>query len=428
MKAEAAIFIICVVLNFIFLITFISFLIIQRRIKGSKKVKKVKKQKNKDSYMQYNDSKSGKKSKGKKSDKGKCESNNEPSSSKWDKKLSVCISDYPGSTSGVTGRVRLFVNGLDMTIKYGLEGVEPSLNQTDFDTSAGLHMHRGTSCSDANAIGKRHWNDFGNATKYPNPWTSTNGAFYASNSDGKAFGSFNISNGYYWGENQGHVMIVKAANADGVGCGIIKTGISDCGNDDYYKNKGNDDCNNKKSQKSPKAKSPKKSKSPSKKKSSSPTSSSNNNPVNTRLSACISDYPGSTVGVSGEVNIIFQDLEMTIEYNMSGLEASLTATNVASSTLGAGLHMHVGTLCSNSSAIGRRWWNDFGNETANPNPWRTDRGAHYVTNSTGGAVGSFNITNGYDLEDNEGRVMIVKRSDGGGVGCGVIKTGGADCD
>ncbi len=418
---KAAIFIICVVLDFIFLIKFISFIIIQRRIKGSKKVKKVKKQKNNDSKNE-----SGKKSKGNKSNKGKskCESNNKPSSSKWDKELSACISDYTGTTSGVTGRVRIFVkNGLDMTIKYGLEGVEPDLNQTSFVTSAGLHMHRGTSCSDANAIGKRHWNDFGNATANPNPWTSKNGAFYVSNSDGKAFGSFNISNGYYWGENQGRVMIVKAANADGIGCGIIKTGISDCGNEDYYKNK-DDDCKSSKKSK----KSSKKAKSPSKKNSPSPTSSNNNTPVDTRLSACISDYPGTTVGVTGEVNIIFQDLEMTIEYNMSGLEASLTATNVDSSTLGAGLHMHTGTSCSDSSAIGRRWWNDFGDDIANPNPWRTDRGAHYVTNSTGDAVGSFNITNGYDLEDNEGRLMIVKRSDGGGVGCGVIKTGAAECD
>lgn len=134
--------------------------------------------------------------------------------------LSACIAAYPGSNSSVSGKVFISFDLMDMTIKYDMEGLEADLN---IEEPGGLHMHAGTTCSDASLILGKHWNDYGDAESNPHPWTKENGAIYLTDEEGGAKGSFKINNGYYWGENQGHIIIIHAKDGTGVGCGILST-------------------------------------------------------------------------------------------------------------------------------------------------------------------------------------------------------------
>ena len=110
---------------------------------------------------------------------------------------------------------------MDMYIRYDLEGLVANLTQT---RPGDIDMFDGTECSNSSSIGEKHWNDFGNSTENPDPWTAQNGAYYVGDENGDAYGSFDINNGYYWGENQGRLMVVHNSTGSNIGCGILKAG------------------------------------------------------------------------------------------------------------------------------------------------------------------------------------------------------------
>jgi len=81
--------------------------------------------------------------------------------------------------------------------------------------SGGVHIHSGTSCSDAAAVGGHYWNK--TAVGEADPWTTT----YKSGTATSA-GTASVKTGYTFQGNVNHAVVVHSA-ADGsrIGCGVL---------------------------------------------------------------------------------------------------------------------------------------------------------------------------------------------------------------
>ncbi len=141
------------------------------------------------------------------------------------KKLQACISAYPGTEYAASGKIVVSFNTTtaDLNFKYRLRNLEASIE------GAGVHIHSGTTCSDASKVGGHYWNKGANGTN-PDPWTAEYGAVYSTNANGKGSGDFDLNSGYTFKENVGHAVVVHAANGTRVGCGVLGKLKAKCGN------------------------------------------------------------------------------------------------------------------------------------------------------------------------------------------------------
>ena len=248
-----------------------------------------------------------------------------------------------------------------MTFSYKFFGLEP-------DITGGVHIHTGTTCSDASLVGGHYWDDQGGTVA--DPWTNDNGSVYTTNSDGKAVGSFTLDSGYGFDDNKGHAFVIHASDGSRVGCGLLETSKPGV-------------CV--------------------------PTS---------KLTACVSSYPDSDSSVSGKivVSVDTSTEDLTYNYYLENLEESAIG----------GTHIHTGTTCADASLVGGHYWDDQGGTVADP--WVNDNGAVYSTNQDGIASGNFVVNSGYGHTENVGHAVVVHASDGSRVGCGVLKGGEKVCD
>eukprot|EP00038_Savillea_parva_P007018 m.167308 g.167308 ORF g.167308 m.167308 type:complete len:1079 (-) comp12809_c0_seq1:153-3389(-) len=120
---------------------------------------------------------------------------------------------YPGSTPTGTYyygwvAVKAMPNESYITVYYNLTGVPPS-------ATGGLHIHTGTSCATATAVGGHYWTP----TSAPDPWSTD--TVWTSNASGIASGSFNVSTGYQYMANLGHAVVVHLPDGTRLGCGVL---------------------------------------------------------------------------------------------------------------------------------------------------------------------------------------------------------------
>lgn len=153
---------------------------------------------------------------------------------------------------------------------------------------------------------------------------------------------------------------------------------------------------------------------------------SNSSTINTTLGALNSDgirysllatigpYPGATPSTAqttvtqyfgwAVVNALPNASYITVIYNL---------TNMPPSSSG-GLHVHTGTTCSVSSMVGGHYWAP----ASSPDPWNSN--TMWTSDASGNAVGSFNVTSGYQYAANLHHAMVVHLPNGTRFGCGVL--------
>ena len=142
--------------------------------------------------------------------------------------LSACIGRYPGYNLELGAWVN--PNGHVRTI-YLQDGGESGTEMLfEFDVyenedhckDCRIHIATGMTCEDADEVGGHYWNS---NVLDEDPWTRRNGAFYNSNNNGKAIGAFEVDNGYSYGENVGHAVVIYAMDGrTKIGCGILEDG------------------------------------------------------------------------------------------------------------------------------------------------------------------------------------------------------------
>jgi Cu/Zn superoxide dismutase len=93
-----------------------------------------------------------------------------------------------------------------LTVYYNLTGMPPN-------AMGGLHVHTGTTCRTASAVGGHYWTP----ATMTDPWNTT----WSSDGNGNAIGSFNVSTGYQYAGNLGHALVVHLPNGTRVGCGVL---------------------------------------------------------------------------------------------------------------------------------------------------------------------------------------------------------------
>jgi ferredoxin len=131
------------------------------------------------------------------------------------------ITSYPGYSgtyaSTVRGTVRVIADGNSnlagegfnkkITLEYNIAGSEPSVNE-------GLHIHKGTTCEDADYVAGHYY-----ATS-EDPWTNSNGAYMSTDSSGAMSSSFEIKDGISYAAMVGHAIILHDGSGTRIGCGI----------------------------------------------------------------------------------------------------------------------------------------------------------------------------------------------------------------
>lgn len=129
--------------------------------------------------------------------------------------LRAAMGRYPGYDGSVeaSGTVTVAYR-TDGTFKfeYDLMGLEANCE------GCGLHIHAGLSCASPDLVLGHGWN----SAVVQDLWTAAGGATYQSNARGRARGHFNMFNGFSYGKNMGHAVVIHAGDGTRVGCGVLE--------------------------------------------------------------------------------------------------------------------------------------------------------------------------------------------------------------
>ncbi|KAK3247043.1 hypothetical protein CYMTET_43449 [Cymbomonas tetramitiformis] len=275
---------------------------------------------------------------------------------------------YDGSLS-VAGTVSVTQkNASAITVTYSITGANP-------DETAGLHVHAGMSCEDA----QDHY-----YTGDTDAWTSTT---YTADADGAASGSFDIESGYPYSENVGHAFVVHSATHR-VACGVltaqswgmhIHEGMTCEESGGHFW-----------------------------------TPEDAEDPWNTVMYT--PDGEGKAAG------------SFTIEsgYPYSNNTGHAFVVHGSEGRIGCGvlealsygMHIHTGLTCSAAEEVGGHYYS-----TSN-DPWNTE--CLYTPDGEGNAEGICGpITTGYGIEMNVGHAFVVHAEEGVRVACGVLECEGS---
>lgn len=232
----------------------------------------------------------------------------------------------------------------------------------------GIHIHTGTTCTDASLVGGHYWN----ANKTTDLWTAAGGAVYSTNIQGASRFEFPLTNGYSKDDNVDHAVVIHAQSGERIGCGTLSSS-----------RKAFKEC------------------------------MKPENPKKINMETCITKYPGYTgsLDVSGVVKARFKKgigTEITVKYNLNGADANCET---------CGLHIHTGTTCDNATLVGGHYWD----ATKVVDPWVTAGGSIYQSDANGVAQGRFKVDSGYNATMNVGHAVVVHdKATGARYGCGIL--------
>lgn len=125
---------------------------------------------------------------------------------------------YPGYGGALTpsGSVKVdFFNDDAFKFRFIMSGLQPNC------TKCGVHIHTGTTCTNASLVGGHYWNNL--AYGPVDPWTPSNGSFYDSDDFGNAGSSFYLDSGYDVTNNDKHAVVFHAQNGTRISCGTLYT-------------------------------------------------------------------------------------------------------------------------------------------------------------------------------------------------------------
>ena len=147
--------------------------------------------------------------------------------------LKASIGSYPGSDfngDGPQGEVTMsFLShhgDVDIQISMQVTGVTPMCSDANTNPNGcGIHIHEGTTCDDAGAVGGHYWKhnkNFGDV----DPWADIR---YTSGADGVVVSTDAIiemldGNGYNSVKNTGRAVVIHDENGGRIACGILKEG------------------------------------------------------------------------------------------------------------------------------------------------------------------------------------------------------------
>jgi len=276
--------------------------------------------------------------------------------------LSACLETYPGYTGDIdlSDGSKVFIKFVNKKISFKFVGKGGERNCVD----CGVHIHTGTTCSDADLVGGHYWDDL-EGTKN-DPWNSANGAVYKSNPEGMSKAKYVIKSGYNIVDNVGHAVVVHGKDGSRIGCGVLSKSRSAANN-----------CSVKK----------------------------------TYLQACITKYPGYTgnLDIHGKAVVRFEHESMMFNGELDGVDVLCDK---------CGIHIHSGTTCDDADLVGGHYWDD--NNNLIPDPWNADGPATYSSLSDGRAYPTFYLNAGYDAQENIGHAVVVHDNEGARYGCGVL--------
>jgi len=277
-------------------------------------------------------------------------------SMKNQRRLISSFGKYPGYTGNltVTGSFSMiYKSTTNATFRahFDLKGLDSACS-----TGCGIHIHTGTTCSNASLVGGHYWTP----TNITDPWDSV---FYYASKNGTASGLTSLSSGYNYMDNIGHAVVVHTAGGTRVACGILQA------------TKGN-------------------------------------------LKAVMGPHPGNTspYALNGTITVTFlADDSMRMSYNLNGPgDPNCTISP------GCGIHIHTGTNCSASAYVGGHYWAPtLSNPWSLPNSRYILRKVGN-NSSVYASKGSYIIYNGYNRTSNDGHVAILHKSDGKQIACGVL--------
>ena len=139
--------------------------------------------------------------------------------------LSACIGRFPGYDLDLgawvdpNGVVKILFDdndhgGTAIKFEFDLRELE------DHCKDCRIHIASGTTCEDANEVGRHYWNS---TALNADPWTKVNGAHYSSNNNGKAIGGFDIDTGYGYDDLIDHAIVIYAQDGrQQIGCGVLE--------------------------------------------------------------------------------------------------------------------------------------------------------------------------------------------------------------
>jgi hypothetical protein len=129
------------------------------------------------------------------------------------------IGAYPGYKGALkpSGKVNVhFLHGDLFRFSLSLKGLETNC------IKCGIHIHSGTTCSDAALVGGHYWNPavYGvNVTG--DPWVPSKGAYYTSDASGKALRYFYTDQGYGYDDTINHAVVIHANDGSRIGCATL---------------------------------------------------------------------------------------------------------------------------------------------------------------------------------------------------------------
>ena len=133
--------------------------------------------------------------------------------------------------------------------------------------------------------------------------------------------------------------------------------------------------------------------------------------------AVLGSYPGYSGDVHsfGAVSVDQSGGDIRLSWHLGGLEADLCAVPPVGVGNACGIHIHSGSTCDDSSAVGGHYYN----ENLDADPWSQ---VVFTPDESGGSMSSGNvIAIGQSLSDVMGRAIVVHDHTGGRVACGIIQ-------
>jgi len=122
--------------------------------------------------------------------------------------LKAAMMIYPGYTGtiGVSGMFKLKKESdRDLLVSWNFAGLPAN-------SSGGLHIHAGTTCSNASQV-LGHYFKPGTV----DPWNSN----WDSNAKGESLGQARVDDGYSYEDHLNHAVVLHSITGERVGCGIL---------------------------------------------------------------------------------------------------------------------------------------------------------------------------------------------------------------
>merc|ERR1712166_1385577 len=264
---------------------------------------------------------------------------------------------YPGF-SGTSGYGMVMVSGAkdshDLEVSYDLKSLEANY-------PAGIHIHTGTTCDDADFVSNHFF-----ATAV-DPWTTTTAT---SDGNGDTAGKFNVNAGLNMCDVIGHVVVVHSSTAR-IACGVCYESCT--ASIEAYPG----------------------------------TSDGKYSSVAGSVSVTTATEPTSVWNdVSSSTKVDFVRNGVNLAYALTGLEPGVRA----------GLHIHTGTTCADADYVAGHFF------ATNLDPWGTISTATGAADFCGAATGEVvDAHNGLSLRDVYGHAVVVHDESGGRIGCGICK-------